>query len=297
MDTPGLFHPYNDLAAGGQWLRGNLHTHTTRSDGARDVQAVIDDYAARGYDFLALSDHDIFTSAADYAAWDSRGMLLIPGNEVTRNGPHLLHVGAERYVEPTTDRQAVIDDITRGGGGGFVVVNHPDWQEGYDHCPLEKLRAWDGYAGVEIYNGVISRLYGSPYALRKWEALLTDGRRGVWGFAHDDSHAAQDVALGWNVVWVKERTAAAVVEALRTGRFYASTGVTITAIEVDGRRVRIATENAERIVAYTRWGLRAATADGPEMTLEVPETLPYVRFECWGRGERFAWTQPFWTRP
>ena len=29
-----LEHPYNDLT-GGQWLRGNLHTHTTRSDGDR----------------------------------------------------------------------------------------------------------------------------------------------------------------------------------------------------------------------------------------------------------------------
>jgi hypothetical protein len=288
-----LYHPYEELT-GGEWLRGNLHTHTTRSDGSRDVQTVLNDYAERGYDFLSLSDHDIYTSAEDYGQWDGRGMILIPGNEITRNGPHMLHVHADQFVEPVADRQAAIDAVT--SGQGFVIVNHPDWQSGFNHCPIENLRAWKGYAGIEIYNGVICRLDGSPYALRKWETLLTEGRR-VWGYANDDSHSAVDVALGWNVVYARERTPSAVVEALRTGRFYASTGVKITAIQTEGNRIHIETTNAERIVAHTKWGHREAVVDAPEITLDVPEHLPYVRFECWGRGEQFAWTQPFFTTP
>jgi len=285
-----LDHPYEGLR-GGQWLRGNLHTHTTRSDGARDVQTVIDDYAARGYDFLMISDHDIYTSTEDHAGWDARGMMLIPGNEITRDGPHLLHVDADRYVAPAPDRQVVLDAVN--AGQGFVIVNHPDWQPGFDHCPLENLRTWHGYAGIEIYNGVIARLDGSPYGLRKWEALLAEGRR-VWGFANDDSHEARDVAQGWNVAYVTgEPTAASVVAALRTGRFYASTGVEITDIQVAGRQIHIETADAERIVAHSLWGHRFAVADSPALTVEVPMGAPYVRFTCWGRGERFAWTQPF----
>ena len=68
-----------------------------------------------------------------------------------------------------------------------------------------RLKAWSGCQGIEIYNGVIGRLNGSPDALRKWETPLTEGRR-VWGYANDDSHAAGDVALGWNVVYVNERS-------------------------------------------------------------------------------------------
>ena len=45
----------------GTWLWGNLHAHSTNSDGARSPKNVIRDYSARGYDFLALSDHDTFT--------------------------------------------------------------------------------------------------------------------------------------------------------------------------------------------------------------------------------------------
>ena len=39
-------------------LRGNLHAHTTFSDGVRSPQALIEEYESRGYDFLAITDHE-----------------------------------------------------------------------------------------------------------------------------------------------------------------------------------------------------------------------------------------------
>ena len=39
-------------------LRGNLHAHTTFSDGVRTPQALVEEYEARGYDFLAITDHE-----------------------------------------------------------------------------------------------------------------------------------------------------------------------------------------------------------------------------------------------
>ena len=103
-------HPYTELS-GGRWLAGNLHAHTTASDGQRDHQAVIDDYAGRGHGFLMISDHDILTDAEDYADFDPHGMILVPGNEITANGPHMLHVGASGLVEPDAERQRVIDGV------------------------------------------------------------------------------------------------------------------------------------------------------------------------------------------
>ncbi|NLF32833.1 MAG: PHP domain-containing protein [Planctomycetes bacterium] len=288
-----LDHPYTNLA-GGRWLRGNLHTHTTQSDGARSPQEVIDDYAGRGHGFLMLSDHDVYTSADTCARWDSRGMILIPGNEISAAGPHLLHVGADRRIDPHPLRQQVINDVL--AARGFIIVNHPNWQERFDHCPLAAMREWVGYLGLEIYNGVIGRLHGSPYATNKWDMLLAEGRR-LWGFANDDSHRdAADVGLGWNAAYVTDPTPAGVVDALRAGRFYASTGVDITAIDVDGTRIRIATGNARRIVALRETGRRFAVADDSSIEVEYPDDAAYVRFECWGDGERFAWTQPFHRR-
>ena len=40
------------------FLKGNLHAHTTFSDGVRSPQALIEEYESRGYDFLAITDHE-----------------------------------------------------------------------------------------------------------------------------------------------------------------------------------------------------------------------------------------------
>ena len=44
------------FSAPGTWFRGNLHTHTTVSDGDRSPAAVVDWYRQRGYHFLAITD-------------------------------------------------------------------------------------------------------------------------------------------------------------------------------------------------------------------------------------------------
>lgn len=286
-----LEHPYIDIT-GDHWLRGNLHTHTTRSDGERSPQAVLDDYASRGYGFLMISDHDIHTSAGDYDAWDTHDMIMLPGNEITADGPHMLHVNSDCKVEPDPQRQAVIDRAlaTRG----FIIANHPNWQKQFDYCSIDKLMEWSGYVGLEIYNGTIGRLDGSPYATNKWDILLNQGRR-VWGFANDDSHLASgDTELGWNMAYVNDPTPAGVAAALESGRFYASTGVEITTIQVEGTRIRIEAPHARRIVALREVGRRFAIADSNSIEIDYPDGATYVRFECWGDGEQFAWTQPFW---
>jgi hypothetical protein len=284
-------NPYGSLK-GGRWLKGNLHAHTTNSDGKASPQEVLDRYAELGHDFLMISDHDIYTSAEDHAKWDAKGLILIPGNEISRNGPHVLHVNANRKIEPDALRQRVISQAV--AAGGFIIVAHPNWQGAFDHCSIQKMSEWIDYTGMEIYNGVISRLDGSPYATNKWDILLTADRR-IWGFANDDSHRPEtDIGLGWNVAYVTDESVNGVVEALSAGRFYGSTGVEITDIKVTGNRIRIATRNARRVVALQQVGKRIAVADSNEIEVEVPENAKYVRFECWGDGEQFAWTQPFY---
>ncbi len=283
-----LEHPY--LARDVSWLKGNLHCHSNRTDGSRPAQEVIDAYADLGYDFLALSDHDILSDPAEL---DPRGMVLLSGNEVSAKGPHLLHIGARSRVEPDEERQVVLD--AAAAAGGFTVINHPNWQQHFNHCPLERLEAWNGYLGMEIYNAVIRELPGSPLATNKWDMLLGRGRR-VWGFANDDSHRPSHDGQAWNMVQVGGRSADAVLEALSKGRFYASTGVMLSSIRVDGATVEVATENASRITVVTDYGKRLAQEDGSSASFTVPEEVGYVRFECWGAGESMAWTQPFFIR-
>lgn len=53
--------------AGGkkQWYRGNLHMHSYWSDGRAFPEQAIDIYKKLGYDFIGLSDHNVFADRAD----------------------------------------------------------------------------------------------------------------------------------------------------------------------------------------------------------------------------------------
>ena len=64
------------LDAQKKYFKGNLHAHTTRSDGRKSPEDVIAEYAANGYDFLALTDHWRIGSESRY-----ENMLLMPGIE------------------------------------------------------------------------------------------------------------------------------------------------------------------------------------------------------------------------
>jgi hypothetical protein len=199
--------------------------------------------------------------------------------------------GGDRLVQSNPQRQIVLDQISKLDR--FVVANHPNFEADFNHCPIERLMEWNGLAGMEIFNGIIGRLQGSPYATDKWDILLSSGRR-LWGFANDDCHGAGgDVAVGWNTADVVDASPRGVVDALARGCFYASTGVNISAIEVDVLHIRIQTDGARRIVALTDSGSRLAVVDDSAIEIDVPSKATYVRFDCWGDGERFAWTQPF----
>jgi len=53
--------------AASAWYRGNLHMHTYWSDGRAFPEQAVDIYKKLGYDFIGVSDHNVF--AADPAHW------------------------------------------------------------------------------------------------------------------------------------------------------------------------------------------------------------------------------------
>ncbi len=76
-----LHHPYHDLD-GGNWIRGNLHLHPrprSKPDDAAKWYA-----ASSGYGFLGLTEHDMFYGLDAIADWNNHGLILIPGNEITK---------------------------------------------------------------------------------------------------------------------------------------------------------------------------------------------------------------------
>jgi len=275
--------PY--LIEGFQWLRGNVHTHTTRSDGALTPEETAARYAERGYDFLALSDHDVLTWPVE----PPPGLILIPAIEVG-GGPHILAVNVEQPISRDQSRQDVLNSIQ--AAGGLAVLNHPNWETHFDHFPQSVMQQLEDYAGIEIYNGVVEFLEGSALATDRWDRLLSAGKR-VWGFAHDDAHHEFAMGRGWLMVQVQDRTRSALIDAMREGRFYASTGVTIERIWTEDESVYVHAPDADRIRFYGQWGRMVQEVDSQTAGYRTGgREGTYVRIECLGRGGRCAWTQP-----
>ena len=101
----------------------NLHTHTTESDGRMSPSEVIDAYHERGYDGLAITDHNICTWPwTDFDRDpDALGMLAIPGNELSHH-----HHALSLFTGYETDSRD-IGDALRGVGdsGGMAILCHP----------------------------------------------------------------------------------------------------------------------------------------------------------------------------
>ena len=275
------------------WFRGNLHTHTTESDGSCPPETVIADYESRGYEFLCISDHDILVDPSRYQR--NTSMLLIPAVEVTANGPHIQQVNANNRVAPNPDRQVVVREII--ADQSICILNHPNWGAQYNHFPHVLMESLDGYHGIEIYNGVIQRLQGTALASDRWDRVLSGGHR-LWGYGNDDSHQPGDVGIAWNVVQAEDCTVDQIDVGLRNGSFYASTGVTISSIGINGTTVHVKTKDAQRVCFVSKLGVIQLIVDGAEASYSLPEdlnqalSLSYIRAECYGAGGSVAWTQP-----
>ena len=60
-----------------RWYKGNLHSHTTNSDGVWTPEQSAKNYRDAGYSFLCFSDHDLYT---DYRReLGEKNFLIIPG--------------------------------------------------------------------------------------------------------------------------------------------------------------------------------------------------------------------------
>lgn len=312
--------PYLPLTVESQWLRGNHHGHSTRSDGESNPFDDIEIYERAGYQYFALSEHDLFVPPHTYAG--STKMILLPAVEVTSAaGQTLMYLGAGPDIPG--QRQASMAQIAEfvHRRGGLFIVDHPNWlyRPSTIHADRREIAALTHPYAVEIYTGVIERMAGSPFALDVWDALLSSGRR-VFGHAVDDQHAAVDRFLGWNSVqWPVEgipASATTIIETLRHGRFYASTGVTFSTLGVspDGLTIKVESD-AKKLRWIVRDGILGEVTSSGKGELDVRDLaafdriarlrrersalsdLIYVRVEAIGDEGVMAWSQPFFIEP
>ncbi|WP_415919801.1 CehA/McbA family metallohydrolase [Tateyamaria sp. SN6-1] len=307
--------PTDIFALPGQFYRGNLHTHSTRSDGALDPAEVCRRYRAEGYDFIALTDH--FVGPFDYpivdtAAYRTEDFTTILGAELhsgaMENGAlwHILAVGLPPDFAPSNSPGfAPVPDQETGpeiaqrarDAGAFVAVAHPEWSG----LTTADARSITAAHAVEIYNHGCAVDCDRPHGFYTLDQLLTEGRQ-LTLCATDDAHfSTPDAFGGWVMVKADRLDPDALLDALKAGHFYSSTGPDLHAIHWSADSVTIDCSPAISIIVQGQ-GIDTVCARGDALTTA---TLPLDRFanSPWLRvtiidaqGKR-AWSNPVFDRP
>lgn len=239
-------HPYN---LPGQWYKGNLHCHTTESDGIRSPVEVMDWYAKHGYAFISMTDHNRLTMPDGLG---KPSLLAIPGTELTcrRNNQeyHVIGIGvAEMPIDAQHDPQETIDAINTAGGISFVA--HPYWH----NLQLDDLIDLRGHIGIEIYNTGCCMEVQRGHSLVHWDGLTSRGQR-LWGLAVDDAHwITLDYGGGWIVAKTDHFDQGGILGALRSGNFYSSAGPEIHDICVDGDLLKVTCSPARSIYVFDQY--------------------------------------------
>jgi len=279
----------------GAWLRCQLHAHTTNSDGEPSPGGLVEHYARAGYDVLAITDHWHVTT------FEHPEILGIPSAELSGavegelEEADVLAYGIDELPEPREKFPSIAEAASWiVAQGGVAYLAHPYWS---GLSPEHYLGAPD-LAGMEIFNGGSEQQQGNGLSVVHWDGVLGSGRA-CHGIATDDSHyAGQDSRLAWTMVLAPERSRAAVLEALRDGCFYASSGPEIHDVRVDATGIDVRCSPARSVTLRSGfWDGCKANAGALEMNwrgrvteraadgsitaarLELPE------FHRWGRVE------------
>lgn len=293
----------------GIWLRCQLHSHTTNSDGDVSPDELCDHYAAAGFDVLAITDHWELTAP------ERDDLVIVPASELSCRAPcpsgeaEALALGIDALPEPRepfADIEAMVAWVHAAGGVAYLC--HPYWSG----LTADDIMQAPSLIGIEVWNGSSEVLQGNGLSTVQWDGVLQQGRM-LLGLATDDCHSpGQDSRLGWTWVYATERSRAAVIDALRSGRAYGSAGPLIRSVDVSEQavEVRCSPVRSARLrsgswdgcaanapAEWGNWRAEVLETDGEGQVVaarfEPPELWPWARVELEDAAGARAWGNPF----
>jgi histidinol phosphatase-like PHP family hydrolase len=295
------------FAAPGRWFRGNLHTHSDRSDGVAPPEQVIAEYRAAGYDFLVLTDHFEARwgwSVVDTSAARDETFTTILGAELSSadwDDEDVFWVNAiglpADFAGPGPGEPHAALIGRAAAAGAYNVLLHPGLTNflAFDRLPVAHLHA------VETYN--VNAAHAWPdqgegrYAV---DALLARGNR-LHVAVGDDAHwhHPHDRFGAWAEVRAERLDPGALLGALHAGAYYSTQGPRIEDVVAEGERVRVRCSPARAIALTGIHGWRSSVAEGEPTVTEAELDLaklrsPYWRVTVTAEDGTRAWTNPVW---
>lgn len=319
----------NGFSKDGNWYKGNLHSHTTNSDGNFTPQEAVKEFKKHGYSFLCISDHNLYT---DYRGeLDDDDFLLLPGVEAAAvlfdendscikvhhmNGilgstamqekalkhyQHMDAVGPFVYYgkwEGAKAAEHMAKELKNRGC--FVTYNHPIWSR----VEAEEFIDVKAYEILEIFNYNTQNESETGYDTTYWDVMLRKGRH-VLADASDDNHNAgdfDDAFGGYIVVKAKALTYDNIVDSILSGNYYSSSGPEIYSWGIKDGKAYITCSPSERINfiadgfvgAGTTFVAKSENNLLQEAAFSLTGKETYVRAECRDLFGKKAWTNPIY---
>ena len=202
-----------------RWLAGDLHVHSTASDGKLSPYELGMLARKRGLDFLAIADHNNFCE--NFALPKIPGLTLIPAVEWTHYKGHMNFFG----IKAPFDQSFVANDIDEmrtlirqaKNKGALISVNHPKCPR----CPY----LWEDdtiFDLVEIWNGPMRK--ANTDAILWWHQMLLSGRKMPIVGGSDFHRTLSPVRLSNPTTFVYAKSAGTedILSAILSGRSYVS---------------------------------------------------------------------------
>ncbi len=327
---------YIGISKNSKRFKGNLHSHTTHSDGMLTPTEAKEHYKSNGYSFLAITDHETYSDFR--SELNDEDFIIIPGIEVSTNLAatsgdmaghrfkvhHILaYLGTSEMQAAATKKvyshleskapkialdewdglaaaQEVIDELHAMGFA--IAYAHPLWSR----VDFEEFASLKNIFALEFYN------YGSDIecALGNssvyWDAMLAKNRR-VLGIATDDNHNTEkmpDSFGGAIVVCAETLSHDDIMANMLKGNYYSTSGVDIIEWGIEGNEVYVTCSDVNRI----NFIVGGKIADGETIYCQnIEDTIHsarytlkgserYVRIECVDKYGRKAWTNPYFLK-
>ena len=301
------------------WFKGNIHTHTTNSDGDSSPEHVSEWYKNHDYDFLVLSDHNHLTILEEDKKNQDIWPLLVPGEEITVRtigteaaALHINGIGISEVILPNSyesNIEAIEDVVSRvKNQNGLASINHPNyqWWVSSEDIKHAKVDPW----GFEVFNGHMhANNEGSLSSMSTeeiWDDILSSGKF-IYGIASDDSHhftqefssSRSNPGRGWVVVNSKSLSVDEIINSFRIGEFYSSTGVELSEITTTEEKIKIKIKDGIskdkskftfRVIHEN--GVIFHEEEGQDLEIGTKGIKKYYRVVISSSQGTKAWTQP-----
>jgi len=196
-------------------FKTNLHFHT--ADDPQDAIPYtfyegIDAAKALGFDAIALTCHHSFIREPKYQTYAAeRGILLIPGVELTLEGRHVLVLNPSPEIEDVKTL-AELETYKRNRPDIFVIAPHPFLYG--PSCLKDQLEPW-----IRLFDAIEHSWFYSKWFNRNKKAEQTAKKHRLPYIATSDTHVLDVLPTSYAVIDAKEKTIPSIFEAIRAGKF------------------------------------------------------------------------------